>query len=505
MSRITSEGIAPAKPRILIVEDEGIIARDIQKILLKLGYQVSGPAGTGAEALATADTERADLVLMDIKIRGPIDGVETADQIRKRHRIPVIFLTAHADSDTLQRATATEPYGYVVKPFTEASIKVAIEVALNRKRLDLQTQARQDWLGAALESVTDAVISANSDGNVEYLNAAAERLTGLQWADVRGHALSEILEIQAEDRAAYRSLFNRPVLDGQSIGEPIHFHDAIVQNRSGDPQKVWGSVGPLHTSDGKCKGIIAVLRPTPIPLGQKGGEEVAPNPNAKLQELSYALSHDLREPLRNMACFAQMLSRQNFDGSLDPRSQEYLRFIVEGSKRMDDLLLGLARYHAAGERRADRQARANASHAWAEAVVALSNSIRLSGTRVQAGELPEVGMDLTSLKEVFEALLSNALRFRSGPHSLITAEARRDGERWRFTIADNGMGLDAGQAERVFGLFKKAHHQGLSGAGIGLAVCRRLIELYGGNIWLDSVLDKGTRVHFTAPAPPTEF
>lgn len=489
-----------SKARVLVVEDEGIIARDIQKVLFRLGYDVAGPAGTGAEALAEVERRVPDIVLMDIKIRGTMDGVETAREIRRHHQIPIVFLTAHTDSNTLGRVTKTAPYGYVVKPFTEASIKVAVEVALSRRRAEREAQARQDWLHAALESITDAVVvTRDAAGTVQYLNQTAEELTGWTATEAHGHALSDVLRLDLVNNELTGSNWSA-VLSSARKDRPFDFAGATLTRRSGDRQKVSGSAGPLHLSPETEKGgIIMILRP------ESDGSMTLPAGGAavstKLQELSHALTHDLREPVRNMTCFAQMLSRQTSSTALDPESQEYLRFIVEGSKRMDDLLVGLFRYHAAGDRPAERNARADATAAWTEAAAQLAESVRLSGAQVEVGELPEVAMDFSSLKDIFEALLSNALRFRSpGARPVIRAEAREEGKFWRITVADNGVGLDTNQVERVFGLFKKAHHQGLSGAGIGLSICRHLVELYGGRIWLESRPGQGAKAHFTIPA-----
>ena len=170
---ITDE-ILTQKLRVLVVEDEGIIARDITSMLEDLGYEISGQAGTGADALRLASSVAADLVLMDIKIRGAMDGIEAAATIRQQFDIPVVFLTSHADSDTLRRANETEPFGYVVKPFNEADLKVAIEVGFNRHRLQQKVEDRKNWFDTALESIGDAVIATSAEGRIQFFNRGAE-------------------------------------------------------------------------------------------------------------------------------------------------------------------------------------------------------------------------------------------------------------------------------------------------------------------------------------------
>ena len=126
------EHTAETRACILIVEDERIIARDVETALEDLGYEIVGVASSGAEALAALGSKVADIVLMDIKIRGDMDGIQTAEQIKTRFRLPIIYLTAHTDRSTLERARASQPFGYIVKPFKIGDMKIAIEAALRQ-------------------------------------------------------------------------------------------------------------------------------------------------------------------------------------------------------------------------------------------------------------------------------------------------------------------------------------------------------------------------------------
>ena len=131
---VTAAKPSPAKPRILVVEDEGLIALDIQRTLEDLGYSVAGPAGSGAEAFACAAQSPVDVVLMDIRIRGELDCIQVARKLWEQYQIPVVYLTAQSDGETRERAERTEPCGYVLKPFSTGSMKASIEMALQRQR-----------------------------------------------------------------------------------------------------------------------------------------------------------------------------------------------------------------------------------------------------------------------------------------------------------------------------------------------------------------------------------
>ena len=179
--------------RVLVVEDEGLIAHDIATRLEALGHKVVGTAGTAEEALEKAGD--ADIVLMDIRIDGPIDGVEAAARIRERFHLPVVFLTAHSDRHTLDRAKATGAFGYLVKPIAQASLGTAIEIALHKHRLERQLEEREALLRTTLAAVGDAVIVTDHTSRVLMLNSAAETLTGWTQAEAETQPLVRVTRL----------------------------------------------------------------------------------------------------------------------------------------------------------------------------------------------------------------------------------------------------------------------------------------------------------------------
>ena len=162
-----------AQKRILIVEDEALIAIDLEQRLTGLGYAVPGIADSAASAIQEIEDKHPDLLLVDIRIRGPVDGIALAEQVKHRYKLPVIFLTAHADPSTLQRAKATEPFGYLVKPVGTASLPTAIEVALYKHKIEQELRRQQSWLETTLRSIGDGVLVTGVAGNVVYVNDSA--------------------------------------------------------------------------------------------------------------------------------------------------------------------------------------------------------------------------------------------------------------------------------------------------------------------------------------------
>lgn len=180
--------------KILLVEDEGVVALDIEQRLTQLGYVVVGIADTGAAALALARTEQPDLVLMDIRIRGDLDGIDLARELASRHELPVVFLTGNADEATLKRAIEAEPYGYVLKPFELRTLEAVIATALFRFSAERRQQNMRRWLGDTMRSLPDAVIATDLQLQVTFLSRAAEHLLKRSLAETLGRPLGEVLE-----------------------------------------------------------------------------------------------------------------------------------------------------------------------------------------------------------------------------------------------------------------------------------------------------------------------
>jgi PAS domain S-box-containing protein len=210
MEIIVDEGIERRSDKtakqILVVEDEIIIAEDIQRRLKKLGYIVPVIVSSGEEAIKKMKENNPDLVLMDIVIHGKMDGIEAAEQIRSHLDIPVVYLTAHADEKTLERAKLTEPFGYLIKPFRERELQITIEIALYKhymekklKESERRLRESNQWLGAVIQSIGDSVIATDSEGTIRLMNPIAEALTGWKQEDASGKPLTTVFNIISEE------------------------------------------------------------------------------------------------------------------------------------------------------------------------------------------------------------------------------------------------------------------------------------------------------------------
>jgi signal transduction histidine kinase len=222
--------------------------------------------------------------------------------------------------------------------------------------------------------------------------------------------------------------------------------------------------------------------------------------NAELEQFAYVASHDLQEPLRKVASFTQLLQRR-YAGQLDARADQYIEFAVDGAKRMQALINDLLQYSRVG--RTNREPTLISSDAALnQARSNVAAMIEETGATVETGHLPLVLAELALLTAVFQNLLSNALKFRGDKPPRIVITCTKDEPFWLFSFADNGIGIEPEYAERIFVIFQRLQERSAyPGTGIGLAMTRKIIEYFGGRIWLDTAYTEGSRFLFTLPIP----
>ncbi|MBT7080934.1 MAG: response regulator, partial [Chloroflexi bacterium] len=182
-----------SKKKILIVEDDGIVAMDLQFTLQRSGYNVVGHAPSGKEAIKLLGEAQPDLVLMDIRLRGILDGIQTSHKIRSQLDVPIVYLTAHADEDTLRRAQETEPYGYLVKPFQDEELRATVQMALYKHNMEKKLRESEEKYRTLSETMAQGVVYQDRDGAIIYANPAAEQILGLTIDQMHGRTSTDPL------------------------------------------------------------------------------------------------------------------------------------------------------------------------------------------------------------------------------------------------------------------------------------------------------------------------
>lgn len=217
--------------------------------------------------------------------------------------------------------------------------------------------------------------------------------------------------------------------------------------------------------------------------------------NAELRQFAYIVSHDLNEPLRTMRSFVQLLT-QRYQGRLDATGNEYLAFVVDGARRMQQMLTDLLAYTRAGQRLEFQTA--NCEAVLGQVLSALQTRVVECGAVITHDSLPAVHGDATRLGHVFQNLISNSLKFRGEAPPRIHVSVRRADGQWQFAVRDNGIGIDPRHAERIFQIFQRLHTRSeYPGTGIGLAICKKIVEQHGGRIWVESRPGEGAIFYFT--------
>ncbi|MBM3774474.1 MAG: response regulator [Acidobacteria bacterium] len=243
--------------RILIVEDERITAEDLHDILAGLGYSVTGVVSSGAEALELTERERPDLVMMDVHIQGELDGIETARLLRQRFDIPVIYLTAHADQETLGRAKIAEPLGYIVKPFQEAELQASIEMALHKQATDRERKEKERRLITTLSALGQGVISLDREAKVTYMNPAAEYWTGWKLREAAGAGVEEVFRLFQGANRTPAGYAVRQALEGGVLTELEGGY--VLLSRSGAETAITGSASPIRDHHGAPNGAVILF------------------------------------------------------------------------------------------------------------------------------------------------------------------------------------------------------------------------------------------------------
>jgi len=312
--------------RILIVEDERIIALDLKRRLERFGYHVVGMASEAADAIELASAELPDLVLMDIMLSSGADGITAATEIRRRHRIPVVFLTAYADEATIQRAKIAEPVGYVLKPFKERELHTTIDIGLYKSRVERELLRQERLFSSILRSAGDAIVAADSAGVIQFMNPVAETLTGWKEDEARGEPVNEVIPLIA-DTSEERIVI--PVDADNQARAARSFESVYLENKFGARIHIEGSLAEIRGDRDEFEGVTLAFHDiTDI---------------KRLNEtVSYQASHDALTGLINREEFATRLERLVQTNGHPGREHAFLVVDIDQFKVINDVCGHLA-------------------------------------------------------------------------------------------------------------------------------------------------------------------
>ena len=369
----------------------------------------------------------------------------------------------------------------------------------DQKRVEAEAAVRQseERFRLLVEGAKDyAIYMLDARGRITTWNAGAERMKGYTAAEIHGVHFSRFYVSADVEQHLPEAELEAAARDGRFEAEGWRVRK--------DGSRFWANavITALRDADGTLVGFGKITRDmTDRKLAEdelkRTARELARS-NAELEQFAYVASHDLQEPLRAVAGCVDLLQHR-YQGRLDGRADEFITHAREGAARMRDLINDLLAYSRLSTG-ASVPTPTDCNAALNDATANLSVAIRETDARITADHLPTVIADRTQITQLLQNLLANAIKFRAARTPEIHVGAERNGGEWRFCVRDNGIGIDPRYSERIFKVFQRLHtRREYPGTGIGLAICKRIVERHGGRIWVTAQPDEGAMFHFTIP------
>ncbi len=493
-----------SRPSILIVEDENIVALDITSRAESLGYMVAAVVRSGERAIEKVDEAHPDLVLMDIRLQGALGGIQAAEHIRARYDLPVIYVTAYADEETLRRAKVTEPYGYILKPFEARELHSAIEMALYKHAMEKKLRESQRWLAATLKGIGDAVIVTDETGKIKFMNPMAEALTGWSSSEAVGVEAGQVLHlVQEKTHLPIHSPVEQVLDQGMTVSLP---DGTWLVDRSGKEISIDDSAAPIQDEKGSITGVVLVFREI---TERRRAEDALRQYTAELQArneeldaFAHTVAHDLKNPVGVVIGFAEMLN-DNYTTMPNAQVIESVQALLRIGCKMDSIIDELLLL--AGLRNAQvKTGPLDMSCIVTEAQQRLAHVIQRCKAEIdlkQPKAWPRALGYAPWLEEVWVNFISNALKYGGTPPRIeLGANEEADGM-VRFWLRDNGPGLTAEQQAQLFTPFTRLDRVRANGHGLGLSIVRRIVDKLGGQAAVESegIPGRGCVFSFTLP------
>ncbi|MBT4290206.1 MAG: response regulator [Deltaproteobacteria bacterium] len=514
------------KARILIVEDEPIIAMEVKNQIQSLGYEVTSIVDTGEKAIKKAEADKPDLILMDIQIKDKIDGIKAADIIHTRFNIPVVFATAYTDEKYLEKAKLTHPYGYLIKPYQELDLKVVLSIALYVADLDRKREAAEEALKKAhnelekkieertaelrkhyqaAEHSGSVIIITDFKGNIEYVNPSFSIITGYSKEEVIGKN-PRILKSNQHPPEFYKDMWG-------VISNGNTWRGEIV-NKKKNNELYWEytTISPILDTSSKIINYVAVnddisdRKQLENDLIKAKNEAELAN-KAKSEFLSN-MSHEIRTPMHQILSFSQ-LGVSKFDKVNSEKLLHYFLKIGAVGKQLMSLLdniLDLSNLDSG--KMAYKFQNVNFKYLINSLIKEFDSVKNKKGVTLEISEMmvsTEIVCDEYKIRQVVYNLLSNAIKFTpKGKKIYISIKQSQDEApvpALYIRVSDQGIGIPEAELITVFYKFIQSSKTktGAGGTGLGLAICKEIIEAHKGKIWAENNPEGGATFSFMLP------
>jgi len=393
-------------------------------------------------------------------------------------------------------------------PFTDTDglpmiMEIGVDVTAH-KQAQAALRSVSLYARGLLEASLDPLVTISHEGKITDVNMATEAVTGISRERLIGSDFSNYFTEPQKANEGYKKV----IAEGKVIDYPL-----TIRHTSGHTTDVLYNATVYKNEAGQIQGVFAAARDITEKKAAeaelekyrlhledlvKNRTEELVRSNKDLEQFAYVASHDLQEPLRAISGFIELL-RRSLEKHLDEKTNEYMNFSIDGAKRMQSLINGLLEYSRVGTQGKKPQ-EVNSKEALDEALAHLQAGIEESGAKITADDLPVVYFDDLQLMRLFQNLIGNAIKFRSDEIPQIHVSAIHQNAAWRFAVRDNGIGIEPQYAERIFMIFQRLHtRKTYAGTGIGLSICKKIIERHGGKIWVKSTPESGSTFYFTVP------
>jgi PAS domain S-box-containing protein len=377
---------------------------------------------------------------------------------------------------------------------------IAIRTDISERK---RAEEARSYLAAVVQSSEDAIVAKTLSGIITAWNPGAEKLYGYSAAEAVGQPMRMLIpEGRADEETDILARIRR--------GESVSHFDTVRLRKDGTRVDVSVSISPVK--DGRAVIIgasniardISERKQAEAKLAAQAEElsrtaEELARSNADLEQFAYVASHDLQEPLRMVTAYTQLLA-ERYTGKLDENADKFIGYAQDGAMRMQVLIQDLLAFSRVG-RKEDAIASVDCGAVMEEVKQSLSTAIEESGAVITCRELPKVEAVHTQMVQLFQNLIGNAIKFRGRQAPVISVQAEKKNGQWLFNVSDNGIGIAPEYAESIFVIFQRLHARAeYPGNGIGLAICKKIVERYGGRIWVESEPGAGSRFRFVLPA-----
>lgn len=478
--------------RILIVEDEGIIAFDLKRILERLNYQVIGILSRGEDVIGTAASENPDIILMDIMLSGKMTGIQASEEIKNKLNIPVIYLTAFADTNTLNKAKITEPFGYIIKPFDERTIVSTIEIALYKYKLDNQLKESEKRYRDLVE-LSPVGITIVSNRKVVYVNPSAVKIFGAaDKEELLNRSLFDFFP--DENRGRIREVISKVLQEQVSYSTT----DEKLFAMNGRILSVEYTVIPILYNDKKAAQVV--LRDITKELEYT---KSLTQLNESKDKFFSVISHDLKSPFNSILGYTELLKNE-YETLSDEEAKTYIESIYSSTRNLYNHINDLLEFSRFQSGSFDFDPSYISVKEWLHRnIEALSGNFLRKDVRVLL-EIPNdstLFADEYMMDSIIQNLLTNAIKFSPRGAEIKVNSSVKNGI-VQLKIIDHGVGISNQILQNLFDIHKKVTAPGTEnekGTGLGLILTKEFVEKNDGTITLKSVLNKGTEVTLTFP------